>query len=35
MFHEEGRFTAAPYVQIYFPKDQTAELAGALTTEVT
>ncbi|SRR6266567_307667 len=29
--HQDGRFTAAPYVQIYFPKDQIAELTAALT----
>jgi len=32
--HQGGRFTATPYIQIYFPKDQLAELAGALTTQI-
>jgi len=32
VIYQDGQFTPAPYVQIYFPKEQIAELTGALTT---
>lgn len=34
VIHQDGEFAPAPYIQIYFPKEQIAALAAVLTTRL-